>query len=571
MGWRGLLSREYSKQIRSDRKAARPEGLTDDHLSLRAECVFFNGAYLPYSVDALPLLQSRTLGDAVQNKEGTHDYNGRRRFGRGVHADHNGGRGASDRDDVEDFIDLGSGHSDSELFSEDRSRRDDLYGDDYESRSDGSEVADSYVRPKAPETSRKRGAGRKRSTAPQKKNRRKTAHLSRIESKENIGSISCASFLPPPFLCKVVDVKKALKAYADTVPIETICDIVLGRHRAESTSGDARSETSSDSYVSLVDSAITHRAPTDASIPVRTSVIVETMEKITTFVKALGAESSDSISESISESSNTTHRLVVDDFRMTGRTRDGVSEESIKQSLRQAFEQYFDGTHDMSIEILEARKEVHHWITKLARRVQSRSDWAARGNSCGYWTLLFHEVDRRARNYLRCDLFHLQKRQESEHDTRCREFDKDALDAEVQSALSVSSMSARIENFEGATFDARSVVKDQLVLLFFAREPKDLVQMFNDRDLASLQHIRDSAGLSMIDLFDSHMVQPVTLQDFDFTTTGSSDARFLGERRYASDVVWVSHAVEMCVETLDTLFGEGGFPGTTFEEAVDAR
>eukprot|EP00854_Cymbomonas_tetramitiformis_P028324 gene28324-35087_t len=507
MGWRGLLSKEYSKQIRSDRKAARPEGLTDDHLSLRAECVFFNGAYLPYSVDALPLLQSRTLGDAVQNREGTHDYNGRRRFGRRFgrggdltirgsecrHADHNGGRRASDRDDVEDFIDLGSGHSESELFSEDRSRGDDLYGDDDESRSDGSEVADSYVRPKAPETTRKREAGRKRSTAPHKKNRRKNARPSRTESQENIGSISCASFLPPPFLCKVVDVKKALKAYADTVPIDTICDIVLGRV-AESTSGDARSETSSDSHVSLVDSAITHRAPIDASAPVRASVIVETMEKITTFVKSLGAESSDK-------------SLAVDDFRMTGRTRDGVSEESVKRSLRQAFEQYFDGTHDTSIEVLEARKEVHHWITKLARRVRSRSDWAAKGDSCGYWTLLFHEVDRRARNYMRCDLFHLRKREESEHETRCREFDRDALDAEVRGRLS-SALFRKTENFDGATFDARSVVKDQLVLLFFAREPKDLVQMFNDRDLASLQHIRDSAGLSMIDLFDSHMVQP---------------------------------------------------------------
>ncbi|KAK3255098.1 hypothetical protein CYMTET_35725 [Cymbomonas tetramitiformis] len=611
--WRGLLARESCKQIRANPKTARPTGLTDDHLSMRAECVFYNGSYLPYSVDALPLLRSRTLADAVRNTESAHDYNGRRRFG---HA-RSGASRAADRATPEDFIDLGSDQSDSaffgegassENFTDERSRRNDLYEDDDERHSDASDVADSSARRKTPRASkagkREEAGHRSRSAAPRKKNRRKARSPSCIERRENIGAISCASLVPSPFLCKVVDVRKALDVHVETVSIDTVCEVVLAR--VEESASDA--SDASDSGVSLVDSAITHRAPTDAFNPVGASVMVETLEKITIFVNSLCGDLEDVDAAPSFER----EPLVGNEFRMTGRARDIVTEQSIKRSLREAFNQYFDGDYDVAVprEVLKARQEVYRWITEFARRVKNRADWTAKGNTCGYWTLLFHEVDPRARTHLKCDMFHLrkQRREDSEHALRFCDFDRDALDAEVRDRLwrralfpTLTTIRARGSKTPiDATFDARCV-KDHLVLLFLAREPKDLVQLFNDRDLASLQHIRDSAGLSMIDLFDSHMVQPITLQEsatvrrgghkaratlrfdsftitplssFDFTVPGSSDARFSGERRSGgatSGVVWVSHAMEMCAEALDAFFGEGGFPGTTFEEAVDTR
>eukprot|EP00854_Cymbomonas_tetramitiformis_P000134 gene134-210_t len=219
--------------------------------------------------------------------------------------------------------------------------------------------------------------------------------------------------------------------------------------------------------------------------------------------------------------------------------------------------------------------------------MRDSSEFSSNANDC-YWTLIFHNLDIRTRAYckaIRLDLADI--------------FWSDS--ANIDDSKRASNIAARLTEYDKQTlnvkqprckFDA-SCVYENLIPLFLNRRERSVVEIFNDYDLALLQHICDSAGVSLRDLFDAHLVtlsvdvmevsrgrivlqfdnfliQPVSA--FENSSKTIPDNRFLNmtfNNFFSSNVVWVSNAIERCCYTINMLIKNGSFPSKTMDEEVE--
>ncbi|KAK3252041.1 hypothetical protein CYMTET_38599 [Cymbomonas tetramitiformis] len=124
-------------------------------------------------------------------------------------------------------------------------------------------------------------------------------------------------------------------------------------------------------------------------------------------------------------------------------------------------------------------------------------------------------------------------------------------------------------------------------------EASDITDIFNENDLCLLQHMRDSAGLILKDLFDSHLTELIVDEEDDalqnrreirfanfrirqvtsFDRSDDADSRYLKTDQLlnsSSDMVWVSHAVERCLDSVSALWTEGGFGSSQLRTRADS-
>ncbi|KAK3232589.1 hypothetical protein CYMTET_57047 [Cymbomonas tetramitiformis] len=154
----------------------------------------------------------------------------------------------------------------------------------------------------------------------------------------------------------------------------------------------------------------------------------------------------------------------------------------------------------------------------------------------------------------------------------------------------------RTTSFEFETIGTRSDSSSFFywTLLFFEmrEEASDITDIFNENDLCLLQHMRDSAGLILKDLFDSHLTELIVDEEDDalqnrreirfanfrirqvtsFDRSDDADSRYLKTDQLlnsSSDMVWVSHAVERCLDSVSALWTEGGFGSSQLRTRAD--
>ncbi|KAK3234664.1 hypothetical protein CYMTET_55214 [Cymbomonas tetramitiformis] len=213
-----------------------------------------------------------------------------------------------------------------------------------------------------------------------------------------------------------------------------------------------------------------------------------------------------------------------------------------------------------------------------------------------YWTLVFFELDNRVHQYYAghtVDLT-LSKRwpNESSH------VDYAAVLTAEYLRFPTGATDLSITRCDGAPYKAPAsfqhfdihCVYDHLLPLFLSRTAMDVVKILNDHDLSLLQHMCDSSGLSLLELFDTHLVETVIrktkksrnkstlhfqnfklkpLSGFVQHTLEPSVKRLaygnsseVGER----DVVWVSNAIELCLTEVERAFTDNTFARVTIQE-----
>ncbi|KAK3246117.1 hypothetical protein CYMTET_44338 [Cymbomonas tetramitiformis] len=184
---------------------------------------------------------------------------------------------------------------------------------------------------------------------------------------------------------------------------------------------------------------------------------------------------------------------------------------------------------------------------------------------CKYWTLIFHEIPKRAKAFCTAT---------------CLNFRTIFDEHGFNSTGAIEQLLKHIDDYKSTT---RGLY-----------EARDVVELYNEHDLGLLQHICDSAGLSMIDLFDSHLVQihvseDTTVQgkttihfedfkiqpiseferDIEASSSDRSSRILYNNTSFSSETVWVSNAIERCLHVVSLLAFNGTFPKVPMEKEAE--
>ncbi|KAK3289854.1 hypothetical protein CYMTET_2713 [Cymbomonas tetramitiformis] len=213
-----------------------------------------------------------------------------------------------------------------------------------------------------------------------------------------------------------------------------------------------------------------------------------------------------------------------------------------------------------------------------------------------HWTLVFFELDNRVKQYYAGHTVDLtpskgwpEERSRMDYaavltaDQLCFRADTNA------SSIIGSNGSAYKTSTPFQSFNIRCVY-DHLLPLFLSRNAIDVVQVLNDCDLSLLQHMCDSSGLSLLELFDTHLVEAnirktkkaknrstLSFQSFKLKPLSGfvQHASDPSMRRLAygnssevgnREVVWVSNAVELCLAEVERSFTDNTFSRVTIQE-----